>query len=185
MLTKKSLESAEDYLLLKKGDSSPVMFLLENPRIFDWLKFRSDSVTRYFKQVSDAIQSVNPKMDFRFNTIRPDSEMTGMDLIGISKHVQSIRMMDYTEQKGDPGLLPTKERWLANVRRQVGHDMPIIGGIAPRGKATPDMIRKSIFMLADNGVDGLSFGFYDCAPMENLRAIRQGIEEAGVTIRPV
>lgn len=183
ILSRKTLESAEDYLQLQKGDSTPVMFLLENPGVFDWLKFRCDSVTAYFKQVSDAIHEVKPGFDFRFNTYRPDSEFTGQDLTGIGRHVQSIRMMDYTEQKGDPALLPSKEKWLANVRRQVGHDMPIIGGIAPRGGATPEMIRRSIALLADNGVDGLSFGFYDCAPMENLRAIRQGVEEAGVTLR--
>lgn len=182
-LTHRSLEALEDSRLFKKSDSSSVMYLIENPEIYQWLKFRSESLTRYYKELSEAIHSVRSNIDFRINTCWKDSENYGMDLTQIKQYVDSVRMMDYTEQRGDPALIPGKANWLANVRRQVGEDMTIIGGIAPRGKATPQMIRDSIFLLADEGVDGLSFGFYDCAPMANLKAIKEGVENAGIIIR--
>lgn len=182
-LTHRSLEALEDSRLFAKSDSSPVMYLLETPEIYQWLKFRTVSLTRYYKELSEAIHSVKVEVDFRINTCWRDTENYGMDLTQIKKYVNSIRMMDYTEQRGDPALIPGKAKWLANVRRQVGEDMTIIGGIAPRGKATPQMIRDSIFLLADEGVDGLSFGFYDCAPMANLNAIKEGMANAGVILR--
>lgn len=181
-LTHRTLESNEENRQLQKSDSTSVMYLIEHPEIYQWLAFRCRSVTRYFEQLSAAMHGVRKDIEFRFNTCWPEAERYGQDLTQIKEHVQSIRMMDYIEQRGDITLLPRKEKWLANVRRQVGEEMKIIGGIAPRGKATPEIIRKSIFLLADNGVDGLSFGFYDCAPFENLRAIRQGMEEAGVVV---
>jgi hypothetical protein len=183
ILTWRSLEGEEDYKLLMKGNSSETMLLLENPEIYQWLKFRCDSLTEYYKELSEAIHSVRPDVDFRINTCWSDAEKYGMDLSAIKPYVNSVRMMDYIEQRGKPELIYTKAQWLANVRRQVGQNMPIIGGIAPRGKATPQMIRDSIFLLADEGVDGLSFGFYDCAPMANLEAIKEGVENAGVIIR--
>lgn len=184
-LTHRSLEALEDSRLFRKSNSSSTMYLLENPEIYQWLKFRCESVTRYYKQFSEAVHSIKPEIDFRINTCWRDTENYGMDLTQIKKHVNSVRMMDYTEQLGDPSLIPTKAQWLANVRRQMGEDMTIIGGIAPRGKATPQMIRDSIFLLADEGVDGLSFGFYDCAPMANLQAIREGMDAAGVIVRDI
>ena len=182
-LTERSLETQEDWRQIRKGDSTGVMYLLENPEIYQWLKFRCDSLTRYYKELSEAIHGVRPEIDFRINTCWKDTENYGMDLTQIKKHVDSVRMMDYAEQRGDPALIPGKALWLANVRRQVGEDMPIIGGIGPRGGATPQMIRDSIFLLADNGIDGLSFGFYDCAPTANLMAIKEGMENAGAILR--
>ena len=182
-LTHRSLEALEDSRLFSKSDSSPVMYLLENPEIYQWLKFRTESLTRYYHELSKAIHGIRPGIDFRINTCWKDSENYGMDLTQIKKHINSVRMMDYTEQYGNPSLIPEKAKWLANVRRQVGEEMTIIGGIAPRGKATSQMIRDSIFLLANEGVDGLSFGFYDCASMVNLKAIKEGMENAGVTVR--
>ena len=61
--------------------------------------------------------------------------------------------------------------------------MPIIGAISPRGKATPYLIKKAIKNIALSGADGLAFGFYDCASMERLSAIKQGLEEAEIKVR--
>ncbi|MEE8325681.1 MAG: hypothetical protein V3R58_01445 [candidate division NC10 bacterium] len=36
--------------------------------------------------------------------------------------------------------------------------------------------------MALNGADGLSFAFYDGATKQNLQAIKEGMEEAEVTV---
>ena len=38
-------------------------------------------------------------------------------------------------------------------------------------------------LLQRGGVDGLSYGFYDGADFNNLRAIREGMEEVGAVLR--
>ena len=183
-LTHRTLECEEDLKQLKKGTTTPVMFMLETPEIFQWLKFRSDSLTEYYKGLSEAIHSVNKNIEFRINTCWREPEMYGINIKDINPYVDSIRMMDYLEQDGySDDLLEKKAAWLADVRRQAGESKTIIGGIAPRGKATPQLIKNSIKTLAHEGIDGLSFGFYDCATMENLKAIGEGIKEAGVIIK--
>jgi len=183
VMLRANLKANEDFLELQRGNSTPAMFMIERPELFAWLKFRCDSVTRYFKELSEAIHAANPRIDFRFNTCWPHAELHGMDLTQISKHVNSVRMMDYSEQTGDEQKVLNKGLWLSNVRRQVGEEMKIVAGIAPRAKATPDLIKKGIKTVALNGADALSYGFYDGATIERLQAIRQGMEEAGVQLR--
>jgi hypothetical protein len=177
------LENVEDRLLLKQGNSTSTMFLLEDPLFYEWLQFRCNTVTRYLKQLSDAIHSENPKIDFRFNTCWQEQELIGQNLKAIAPHVDSIRMMDYSEQYGDEEKVSRKGLWLANVRRQVGEDKPIIAGIAPRHKATPELIKKGIRIVTLGGADGLSYGFYDGARIENLNAIHAALEENEIQLR--
>lgn len=177
------LERVEAKLLLDQGNTSATMFMLEEPLLFQWLKFRSDTVTRYIKQLSEAIHDVRKDIDFRFNTCWKETEYIGLNLQEVAPYVDSIRMQDYAEQYGDAELVSKKSLWLANVRRQVGEEKKIIGGIAPRAKATPELIKQGIKTVALGGVDGLSFGFYDGASIRNLKAIHEGMEEAGVELR--
>lgn len=181
--TEDILEMIEERLLLKQGNSTSTMFMLEEPELYAWLKFRCDTVTSYMKELSQAIHGANPRIDFRFNTCWQEQELIGQNLKAIAPYVDSIRMMDYSEQYGDAELVSKKGFWLANVRRQVGQDKTIIGGIAPRAKATPELIKQGIRILCKGGVDGLSYGFYDGACFANLSAIREAMAENEVTLR--
>ncbi len=182
--TEDLLERGEARLLLKQGNSTSTMFLLEQPALYEWLQFRCRTVTRYFRELSGAIHQANPKVDFRFNTCWQEQELIGQNLREIAPYVDSVRMMDYSEQYGDPARMANKGPWLANVRRQVGWDKPIIAGIAPRAKATPELIKQGIRTVALGGADGLSYGFYDGASYANLRAIREGMAEVGAELHP-
>jgi hypothetical protein len=184
LLIAEDLQNIEDRLMLKQGNSTSTMFLLEDPLFYEWLRFRCNTITKYLKGISDAIHSVNPKIDFRFNTCWQEQELIGQNLRAIAPHVNSIRMMDYAEQTGNDELVSRKGLWLANVRRQAGEDKTIIGGIAPRAKATVELIKKGIRIVALGGADGLSYGFYDGAKFENLRAIREAMEECEITLAP-
>ena len=133
--------------------------------------------------MSAAIHAANPKVDFRFNTCWDQAQLIGLDLTKVGEHIDSVRMMDYSEQSGSEEAVRNKSKWLANVRRQVGEDKTIISAIAPRAKATPELIKLGIRTVALGGADGLSFGFYDGATIERLRAIKQGMAEAEVQLR--
>ncbi len=179
-----TVELREDKFLLNRGDSSPVMLLLEEPLLYDWLKFRCDSIVEHFGELSEAIHKANSDVDFRFNTCWPKAEMIGLDLKADAPHIDSVRTMVYAEKTGDIERVRNKSKWLANVRRQIGEDVPIISAIAPRAKATPELIKLGIKTVVLGGADGLSFGFYDGATIERLRAIKEGMAEAEVQLHP-
>lgn len=183
MLRVTSIEIKEDFLLMQRGDTSAAMWLLEEPLLYQWLRFRCDSNTRFFKSLSEAVHDANPKVDLRFNTCYTNAEAPGLDLKAVGPYLDSIRLMDYAEQFGDRERVLYKDKWLANVRRQVGREKTIIGAVAARGKATPELIKLGIKTVALGGADGLSFGFYDGATIERLRAIKQGMTEAEVQLR--
>ena len=182
IVSQANIDSREDMLCLRQGDSSHTSFLIEYPELHQWLCFRARSFTAYLDQLCQTIHAANPKTEFRLNTCWKEGEMYGINLREAGKVVDSIRMMDYSEQTGDYDKVFNKDKWLMNVRRMVGEDKTIIAGIAPRHLATPELIRLGIRRVALAGADGLSFGFYDGACYENLRAIRQGMEDMGITL---
>ena len=183
IMTGATLQASEALLLVRRGSASQSMLLLEYPELYDWLKFRCDSITKFFRKVTTVIHGIRKDIDFRFNTIWPNPELAGLDIRRIAPYINSFRICDYAEQTGDEAKVLAKGSWIADVRRQAGENVPIIAALAPRGKATVDLIRKAVKTIALAGVDGLGFGFYDCATFERLAAIRIGMEEAEVTIR--
>jgi hypothetical protein len=182
VMSRSTVAANEEWLLLKRGDSSPVMLLLEHRELYEWLQFRCETITAYFRGLSAAVHKARPDIDFRFNTNWPGAEYIGLDLTKIAPFVDSVRMTDYAEQTGDVEKVRRKGKWLSNVRRQVGEDMTLISSIAPRGKATPELIKLGVKTIAENDADGLSFAFYDGAKMQYLRAIREAMDEAEITL---
>lgn len=182
VVSRADVDAQEEYLCLKQGDSSETSFLIEYPQLYQWLCLRARSFTAYLDQLCQAIHAANPKVEFRLNTCWKEGEMHGINLREAGRVVDSIRMMDYSEQTGNYDLVSNKDKWLMNVRRMVGEDKTIIAGIAPRHLATPELIKLGIRRVALAGADGLSYGFYDGACYENLRAIREGMEQMGVEL---
>lgn len=178
-----TLASSEALLLIGRGNGSETMFLMEYPALYDWLQFRCRSIAKFFEHVSSVIRKANPAVDFRFNTIWPRPELAGLNIREVGPHVDSFRVCDYAEQTGDEQKVLAKGTWLSDVRRQAGESKPIIAALAPRGKATVDLIKKAVKVVALAGADGLGFGFYDCATFERMTAIREGMEEAEVELR--
>ena len=98
------------------------------------------------------------------------------------RSVDSVRDSDYSEQTGDIKKLYTKKQQVDRIRRGVGFDMPILSAIGIRPKATPEIIRESIRLLSQSGIDGLSLGHYDGASFALLQAVKEGMEEADMQI---
>jgi hypothetical protein len=152
------------------------------PEVRQWIAFRRDSVTRFYKDIHERIHSIRPKADFRLNLYIRRPESGGMDLRALQPHLDSIRVCDYSEQTGNPEALKGKREWLAEVRATVGNDMRVLSAVAVRPKATPELIRTGVGIAAECGVNGITLGHYDGAEFPMLRAIREGLAEARVQV---
>jgi len=183
-LARPTLEQAHEMALLSASNTTATAMLMEVPELFQWLVFRRDSVTRFFKAIHDRIHAIRPTVDLRLNAyISSDQELSGVDLRALKPHLDSIRSSDYSEQSGDAARLEHKRRWLLAVRRAVGEEMPFLSAIGVRPRATPELIRQGVVVSAQCGVDGLTMGHYDGAPFANLRAVREGMALAGAELR--
>ncbi len=169
--------------LLRASNTSPLALLVRRPEVFDWLKFRCDSITRLFADVRREIQAVKPGADLRLNAYIYDlPELAGIDFAALGPHLGSIRSSNYDEQSGRMERLEHKRQFLLSVRAGAGDQIHFLSAIGVRPKATPELIRAGVRISSECGADGLSLGHYDGAPLRNLEAIGEGLLEADVTV---
>lgn len=176
-----TLKQSHENSLLRASNTSPTAVLMEVPELFQWLMFRRDSLTKFFKDIHEHIHNIKPTVDLRLNAyISSNQELSGIDLRALRPHLDSIRSSDYSEQSGDMNRMEHKRRWLMSVRHAVGEEMHFLSAIGVRPQATPEIIRQGVVVSAECGVDGLTMGHYDGAPFKNLKAIKEGMELADV-----
>ena len=154
-----------------------------------WLRLRKHSTTEFYRLISEEIRKVrkNPKCHLRYNDTYPYRgwvlEDVGMHLDEVSQHLGSLVNQDHEEQKGRPDeTFGRRKAWLEKNRRLIGPDMPLVCGIAPRMKATPELVKAGIKVALEHPaqVNGLALKHYDGASFGLMRAFRQGMIEAGV-----
>jgi hypothetical protein len=176
--------AGEHYLqLLRASNTSAEAVLLRHPEIFDWLKFRCNSMTRMFARVHDTVTSIKPKMDVRLNAFIYDAwELAGIDFTALAPHLGSIRSSNYDEQEGRMEYMEHKRQFLLAVRAAAGDDILFLSSIGIRPKATPELVRKGVMISSECGADGLSLGHYDGAPLDLLEAIGDGLRDADVRV---
>jgi len=154
-----------------------------------WLNFRKDSTTEFYRLISEEIKRVkrNPNCHLRYNDTYPYRgwvlEDVGMHLDEVSLYLGSLVHQDHEEQKGKPNeTFERRKAWLTKSRSLIGPDIPLICGIAPRIKATPELVKAGIKVALEHPahVDGLAFKHYDGASFGLMRAFKQGMIEAGV-----
>jgi hypothetical protein len=177
--------AGEHYLqLLRASNTSAEAVLLHHPEIFDWLKFRCNSMTRMFARVHDTVTSIKPKIDVRLNAFIYDAwKLAGIDCTALAPHLGSIRSSNYDEQEGRIGYMEHKRQFLLAVRAGAGDDILFLSSIGIRPKATPELVRKGVVISSECGADGLSLGHYDGALLHLLEAIGDGLRDADVTVR--
>ncbi|MCC6861767.1 MAG: hypothetical protein IT158_24565 [Bryobacterales bacterium] len=169
--------------LLRASNTTPLAMLLRHSEMFDWLKFRCASLTDLFRDVHAAVRRINPRIDLRLNAyISSNPELGGLDLAALKPYLGSVRSSDYSEQSGSAERLDHKRRFLFSVRAAIGDEMHFLSAIGVRPRATPELIRQGVAISSECGADGLSLGHYDGAPLRNLEAIAQGLDEADVTV---
>ena len=176
----------QDYLMennLTLGSNlTDCMLYIEYPGLLDFIKFRIQSITELFADIYKSVHEAKPSIDFRYNNYLRYPEYTGISFKDIAPYVDSVRESDYSEQYGAPDKFVFKRNTLHKIRRGIGFDKDLISALAVRPNATPELIRESLGVLAQCGIDGLSLGHYDGAHMEHLDAIKQGMSEYNITI---
>lgn len=168
--------------LLRASSASAASFLAEVPELYTFLKFRVDSLSDFYHEISSAVHAAHPGVDVRLNHFAQHPELMGLDLHRVSQAVDSVRSSDYSEQSGDPAQMAWKRAYLHNVRRAIGLEKYFLSAVSPRPKATPDLVKQGILVSAQCGADALTIGHYDGAWLNCLRAIKEGIAEAGIII---
>ena len=173
---------AFDLNLLWHSTTTATALLAEIPELYQFLKFRTDSITEFFGQIYAAVHEAKPAIDVRLNHYAAYPELMGLDVRGVGQFMDSVRSSDYSEQSGDSARMEWKRGYLHAVRRAIGVDKYFLSAVSPRPKATPELVRQGILISAQCGADALTIGHYDGAWMNCLRAIKQGLEEASIEI---
>jgi hypothetical protein len=146
----------------------------ESPRELQiWQQFRERSMIRFYRIQHEAIHKAKPTAEFRFNDAYYDANGHGLDIAACSKHWDSVRNSDYSEQKGYPSQMDHKREWFKTERAALGPSYPFIGGVAVRPQATPELIREGVKITLEVGGCGVSLGHYDGAEWPMLRAIKE------------
>jgi hypothetical protein len=152
------------------------------PQLDQWLKFRRASTNKIYKMIADRIHQNNPKIDFRLNEIYPftgvNDNSTGLYLEDLKNIINSCVIQEHTEQKGYSNTL--RKSWLSLNRSLLGPDMPLLSGIPTRLASTPELVKNAIRVSKDGGVQGIAVKHYDGSPYSLLRAVKDGLNKAGV-----
>lgn len=147
------------------------------PQLDQWIKFRKASTTKIYKLVTDRIHKVNPNIDFRLNDL--NNRPSGLHLEELKDgYINSIHMSTHTEQNGYQKS--DRASRIATVRLFAGENTPIVAGVPTRLLTTPEIVKSSIKISIDAGSKGIGLKHYDGSPYSLLRAVRNGLNEAGV-----
>jgi len=168
--------------LLWGSSMTSTALLAEIPELYAFIKFRIDAITEFFGEIYQAVHATKPGIDVRLNHYAAYPELMGLDLKGVCQFMDSVRSSDYSEQRGDPARMEWKRAYLHSIRRAIGTEKYFLSAISPRPKATPELVKQGILISAQCGADALTIGHYDGAWMNCLRAIKAGLEEAGIEI---
>lgn len=177
-------KTMEQHLYLT-GNMSETGLLLQYPGLLKWLDFKSKSIANVFKELNAAIKKVKPSIEFRYNNDDHREDLIGLRYDLVKDYIDGIRVSDYIEQRGnvtEEDYLD-KKRNLMKVRGGIGFEKDLFATVAIRPNATPEIIRKSLMHLSHTGIDGLSLAHYDGSQIMHLKAIKLGMEEAGIVVR--
>ncbi|MBC7235419.1 MAG: hypothetical protein H5T69_06220 [Chloroflexi bacterium] len=168
--------------LLWQSSTTSTALLAEMPELYQFLSLRNRAITSFFQEIYGAVHKIKPTIDVRLNHFAAYPELMGIDLRAVGQFMDSVRSSDYAEQSGDPARMEWKRAYLHSVRRAIGIDKYFLSAISPRPKATPELVKRGILISAQCGADALTIGHYDGAWPDCLRAIGEGLDEAGIVI---
>lgn len=147
------------------------------PQLTNWRNFRKSCTTDIYKAVTDRIHQENPRIDFRLNDL--NDRTSGLTLEDLKNNINSVHLSTHTEQNGYQKT--DRKSRILTTKYFMGNDIPIIPGVPTRLLTTPEIIKSSIKISVDNGAKGIGIKHYDGSPYSNLRAVRNGLSEAGVS----
>jgi hypothetical protein len=146
------------------------------PQLNQWLDFRKASTTEIYKLVTDRIHSINPSIDFRLNDLNDRS--SGLQLEELKENINSVHLSTHTEQNGYQNT--DRQSRIATTKYFMGPQIRIIPGVPTRLLTTKEIVKSSVKISVDGGAKGIGIKHYDGSPFSLLRALRNGLNEAGV-----
>jgi hypothetical protein len=153
------------------------------PALADWVAFRERTVARFYERIRAAIHAIRPEVDLRYNLHSPFSYRAyGINPALMQPHLDSMRWTDYVEQEGEPKLLAEKVERIKRLQKMVPKDFPLHAAVSMRLKATPELVKAGIKNVVDLGLVGMTASHYDGAQFEVIRAVREGLREAGIRV---
>jgi hypothetical protein len=152
------------------------------PALREWQDFRFQSAARFYEALHASIHTLKRNVDLRYNLHMTNPLDWGVKLTAMQPYLDSLRVMDYSEQEGDPSLMEKKRQRLAGLRRELGPELPIISCLGCRLKATPELLSEGVQISVQTGMDGIALGHYDGATFPMLRGIRAGLVAAKVPV---
>ncbi|HVS51973.1 MAG TPA: twin-arginine translocation signal domain-containing protein [Opitutaceae bacterium] len=166
---------------LKRIQASLLKDANAQPARGEWEEFRFRATADFYRFLHAGLHALKPGVELRYNV-----HMTGRNPLAwgvklplMQPHLDSVRIMDYSEQDGDPARMSGKREWLAQIRAEVGPKFPLLSALGVRLKATPELVREGVKIAVDTGMDGVTLGHYDGATFPILRAVREGLVAAG------
>ncbi|MBD2701003.1 hypothetical protein IC229_10185 [Spirosoma sp. BT702] len=152
------------------------------PQLTNWRNFRKACTTEIYKLVTDRIHKENPNIDFRLNDL--NDRTSGLTLEELKDNINSVHLSTHTEQNGYQKS--DRKSRILTTKHFMGDNIRIIPGVPTRLLTTPEIIKSSIKISVENGSKGIGIKHYDGSPYSNLRAVRNGLSEAGVSgFKPV
>lgn len=146
-------------------------------------QFHNNTLISLMNEIVNTIKKRNPAIEFRYNHHAKDMDW-GRIMPDVVPLVNSVRISDYTEQYNSvDSLLKIKLPWIEDICKYAGKVIPVIAAVAVRPGATPELIRKSIALLAKTQVSGISLGHYESAPFSYLYAVQDGLTDTGIVKR--
>jgi len=156
------------------------------PQLNNWISFRRNSTTKVYRLISERIHHFKPGCDFRINDVRvmfenPVDSLYGLYFQDLRNIINSCVIQSHTEQDGKENeTFLSRKSWIDLNQSLLGPGFPLLSGVAVRLKATPSLIKAGIKVAVDKGVSGIAIKHYDGSAYSQLRAVRDGLSEAGV-----
>jgi hypothetical protein len=153
-------------------------YLQEHPELKQWLDFRCDSVNRLYSRISKAAKDQRPGIDIRWNNyVRTHGYYSGIHLPSFMDHVDSIRANAFVEHEDDPALVDEKVEHLRKFNEIVQDRVHWVAAIDIRGRNT-SVLERSAELTSYTGCDGYALSHYGGATLENLKAVRRGLQRS-------
>jgi hypothetical protein len=152
------------------------------PALADWQNFRFHSTARFYRAIHERVHALKPAIDLRYSQHMTDPVNWGVKLSVMQPYLDSIRIQEYSELNGDPARMPGKRKALEAVRGEVGPNFPVHSAVWVEMRATPELIRDGVRIAVETGMNGVTLGHYNGATFPALRAVGEGLKDAGVPV---
>ena len=169
--------------MLMDSNLTEAGLLMEYPALHQFLTFRMDCITGLFHDIYRDLKAVKPSIDLRYNNYLKFPELAGLEYKSVAPYLDSVRDGDYTEQAKITDNFMHKRHSINKIRRAIGFEKPLLAAFAVRPNATVQILKDSVAVISQLGVDGLTLGHYDGSTNKLLQAVSDAMDENDIHLK--